>query len=114
ERVLLDALRATAAQEQRARQVTEQLERARAILAQRSREGVASERAYANTLGTSAAKIAAIGAAALGINSALGLARRGLTDLLDTAARFQALDVQLGAVFQEQADEAQAAILDLA
>lgn len=114
ERALIDALRASAAQQQRAQQATANLQRARDILAARSQSAVAGERAYAQTLGTSAAKIAAIGAAALGINSAVGLARSALSQLIDTAGQFQTLDVQLGAVFKDQADEASEAIRALA
>lgn len=106
ERALLDQLRNTVAQQQQAARATESLQRAREILAQRSTTASASERTYAQSLGTSAAKIAAIGAAALGINSAVGLARTTLSQLIETAGEFQKLDVQLDSVFKGDSEAA--------
>lgn len=110
EKALLDQLRNTVAQQQQAARATENLQRARELLAQRSQAAGASERGYAQSLGTSAAKIAAIGAAALGITSAVGLARNGLSQLIETAGEFQRLDVQLDSVFGQQSTEALTAI----
>lgn len=114
ERALLDQLRNTVAQQQQAARATESLQRARELLANRSQSASASERAYAQSLGTSAAKIAAIGAAAIGITSAVGLARNGLSQLIETAGKFQKLDVQLDAVFGGQSTEALKEIQDFA
>lgn len=110
EKTLIDQLRTTVAQQQRAAQATANLQRARETLAQRSQSASASERNYSQTLGTSAAKIAAIGAAALGITSAVGLARNGLSQLVETAGEFQKLDVQLDSVFGEGSTDALTAI----
>lgn len=114
EQALLDQLRKTAAVEAQAARAAESLQRAREILAQRSAAATGTERTYAAALGTSAAKIAAIGAAAIGINSAVGLARSGISALIETAGEFQKLDVQLEGVFGGQAPEALTAIQQFA
>lgn len=106
EQALLQQLRNTVAQQQQAARASENLQRARELLAQRSQSAGATERGYAQALGTSAAKIAAIGAAAVGITSGVQLARSGLDQLIATAGKFQQLDVQLDSVFGDQSTEA--------
>jgi tape measure domain-containing protein len=110
EAAFIAEIKQTAALEKAAARATESLQRARELLAQRSNTNSASERKYAESLGTSAAKIAAIGAAAIGITSAVGLARNGLSQLLETAGQFQKLDVQLDSVFGQNSTEALTAI----
>lgn len=110
EAAFLAEIRRSVAQQQAATRATDNLQRAREILERRSRSAGAAEQQYTRALGASASKIAAIGAAALGINSTVGLARSGLEQLLETAGKFQQLDVQLDSVFGERSAEAMTAI----
>lgn len=102
----LSTLRESLARHGAAERATENLARARELLAQRNATANASEQQSNQTLGISATKIAALGAAALGIGSAMDLAKRGVTDLLAAASDFQNLDLQLDRKFGDQADAA--------
>lgn len=108
ERRTLDALGESISRQRAAERASEQLAQAKAAIADRNASLNASEQRVNQTLGVSASKIAALGAAALGITSALDLARKGMADLVEQAGKLQTLDIQLDRKFGDDADKARA------